>query len=144
MSEELMTAIPNLALALPELWLAGGAMVLLMVGVYSGSRASQWVTGLSIALLIIATVTLVWLTGDYSSQAEADTKAAITTMQSAFDGLPSAAFLAASEAVVPAPLPAAPGLLIRRTPNSRIRCNSALWASDTTPFLPGTSPRNLW
>ncbi len=77
MTEELMIAIPNLTLALPELWLAGGAMVLLMVGSFAGERASQWVTGLSIALLIIATVTLMWLTGDYASEPQ-------TTMHGAF------------------------------------------------------------
>lgn len=41
----------SLALATPELILAVGAMALLMVGVYSGERANNTVTGLSVALL---------------------------------------------------------------------------------------------
>jgi NADH-quinone oxidoreductase subunit N len=46
----------SLNLATPELILAIGAMVLLMVGVYSGARASNTVTGLSVALLAAVAV----------------------------------------------------------------------------------------
>ncbi len=52
--------IPNLALAAPEMWLAGGAMVLLMIGVFSGDGATRIVTGLSVALLVLAGVWLIW------------------------------------------------------------------------------------
>ncbi len=51
---ELMTQIPGLNLALPELILAIGAMVLLMIGVFSGKNASGLVGGLSMALLVAA------------------------------------------------------------------------------------------
>ncbi len=46
----------------PELIMAGGAMVLLMVGVFAGERSAQTVTGLSVALIIIAGLWLVFLT----------------------------------------------------------------------------------
>ncbi len=42
----------SLSLVLPELIIAGGALVLLMVGVYSGERANSTVTGLAVAVLI--------------------------------------------------------------------------------------------
>jgi NADH-quinone oxidoreductase subunit N len=42
----------SLTLATPELIIAIGAMVLLMVGVYSGPRANATVTGLAVAILI--------------------------------------------------------------------------------------------
>ncbi|NGN40850.1 NADH-quinone oxidoreductase subunit NuoN [Mesorhizobium sp. CGMCC 1.15528] len=42
----------SLSLALPELIIAGGALVLLMIGVYSGERANSTVTGLAVAILI--------------------------------------------------------------------------------------------
>jgi NADH-quinone oxidoreductase subunit N len=44
----------SLALALPEVALAVGAMALLMVGVFSGERANTTVTGLSVALFLAA------------------------------------------------------------------------------------------
>ncbi len=44
----------SLVLAAPELILAIGAMVLLMVGVFSGERANTTVTGLAVAILIVA------------------------------------------------------------------------------------------
>jgi NADH-quinone oxidoreductase subunit N len=44
----------SLALALPEVALAIGAMALLMVGVFSGERANTTVTGLSVALFLAA------------------------------------------------------------------------------------------
>jgi len=52
--------IPNLALAAPELWLAVGALALLMIGVFSGEGATRVVTGLSVALLVLAGVWLIW------------------------------------------------------------------------------------
>ncbi len=55
--------IPNLALAMPELLLAGGSMILLMIGVYSGESSTRVVTGLSVALIILAGVWLVWVPG---------------------------------------------------------------------------------
>ncbi|WP_319531682.1 NADH-quinone oxidoreductase subunit NuoN [uncultured Cohaesibacter sp.] len=53
MTPELAT-LPDLMPALPEILLAVGAMVLLMIGVFGGERTSQVVTGLAVALLIIA------------------------------------------------------------------------------------------
>ena len=44
----------SMGLALPELILAVGAMVLLMVGVYSSERANSTVTGLAVAILLAA------------------------------------------------------------------------------------------
>ena len=44
----------SMGLAIPELILAVGAMVLLMVGVYSGERANTTVTGLAVAILLAA------------------------------------------------------------------------------------------
>lgn len=48
--------LPSLAIIAPELWLAVGAMVLLMVGVFSGRNATTLVTGLAVALLVIAAI----------------------------------------------------------------------------------------
>ena len=48
---QVIMATQNLSLLVPELWLAIGAMVLLMVGVFSGERSVSQVTGLSIALI---------------------------------------------------------------------------------------------
>ena len=51
MSAELLSQ--SLTLALPELILAGGAMVLLMIGVFApADRANSTVTGLAVAVLI--------------------------------------------------------------------------------------------
>ena len=55
--------IPGLTLAWPELLVAGGSMVLLMVGVFSGEGASRLVTGLAIALVIGAGI-LLWIDTD--------------------------------------------------------------------------------
>lgn len=44
----------SLVLSAPELIIAGGALVLLMVGVFSGERANTTVTGLTVAVLIAA------------------------------------------------------------------------------------------
>lgn len=51
MSAELAT---SLNLGTPELLLAVGSMVLLMIGVFSGKGANSTVTGLSVALLVVA------------------------------------------------------------------------------------------
>jgi NADH-quinone oxidoreductase subunit N len=59
MTAELLTA--SLELSIPELILAVGAMVLLMIGVFSGQRSSSVVTGLAVALLIISGLWLVLL-----------------------------------------------------------------------------------
>ncbi|MFK7901232.1 MAG: NADH-quinone oxidoreductase subunit NuoN [Nitratireductor sp.] len=56
--------IPNLSFAAPELVLAIGAMVLLMIGVFSGRSATTLVTGLALALLVIAGVVLFRLQGE--------------------------------------------------------------------------------
>ncbi|MEZ5801815.1 MAG: NADH-quinone oxidoreductase subunit NuoN [Nitratireductor sp.] len=48
----------------PELVLAIGAMFLLMLGVFRGRGASSSVTGLALAVLIIAGLWLVWFTGE--------------------------------------------------------------------------------
>ncbi len=45
--------------ALPEIILAVGALALLMIGVFGGDRATPVVTGLSVALLVIAAVALI-------------------------------------------------------------------------------------
>lgn len=50
----IMTQLPNFNLALPELVLAIGAMVLLMIGAYSKGQASGLVSGLAMALLVVA------------------------------------------------------------------------------------------
>ncbi len=47
-------SVQNLSLLVPELWLSIGAMVLLMIGVFSGPKSTPHVTGLSIALLVAA------------------------------------------------------------------------------------------
>ncbi|CAI2934117.1 NADH-quinone oxidoreductase subunit NuoN [Aminobacter sp. P9b] len=51
MTPELLS---SLSLSMPELIIAVGALVLLMVGVFSGERANSTVTGLAVALLIAA------------------------------------------------------------------------------------------
>ena len=52
--------IPNLALATPELLLGVGAMVLLMIGVFVGETSTRIVTGLSVALIVLAGIWLIW------------------------------------------------------------------------------------
>ena len=51
----------DLALIAPEIVLSVGAMILLMIGVFRGAASSSAVTGLAIALLIIAGICLYWL-----------------------------------------------------------------------------------
>jgi NADH-quinone oxidoreductase subunit N len=49
-----VTMLPAFLPALPEIVLAVGALVLLMIGAYGGERATPAVTGLSIALIVVA------------------------------------------------------------------------------------------
>ena len=56
--------IPNLVLATPELLLGIGAMVLLMVGVFMGETSTRIVTGLSVALIVLAGIWLIWSPGE--------------------------------------------------------------------------------
>ncbi|MXN67034.1 NADH-quinone oxidoreductase subunit NuoN [Stappia sp. GBMRC 2046] len=50
----MVSELPDLMPALPELLLAAGALVLLMVGVFGGERSTPIVTGMSVALLAVA------------------------------------------------------------------------------------------
>ena len=52
----------SLSIAAPELILSVGAMVLLMIGVFMGEKSSQTVTGLSVAVIIIAALWLILIT----------------------------------------------------------------------------------
>lgn len=54
----------SLVLATPELIIAVGAMVLLMIGVYSGERANATVTGLAVAILIGAGAWMLLFSGE--------------------------------------------------------------------------------
>ena len=54
-----MTALPDFALAGPELLLAAGALLLLLLGAYGGERRGGLVSGLSILLLVVAAVGVV-------------------------------------------------------------------------------------
>jgi NADH-quinone oxidoreductase subunit N len=58
---ETVMSTQNLALLGPELWLALGALVLLMVGVFSGERSSSKVTGLSLAIIVAAALWLFFM-----------------------------------------------------------------------------------
>jgi NADH-quinone oxidoreductase subunit N len=53
--------IPTLLPVLPEIVLALGAMVLLMVGVFRGERAAKGIEGAAILLLLITALIIVWL-----------------------------------------------------------------------------------
>ncbi len=55
---------PNVALIVPELILATGALALLMVGAFGGEKSTRLVTGLSVALLVIALVFVIFITED--------------------------------------------------------------------------------
>ncbi|MBO0902179.1 NADH-quinone oxidoreductase subunit NuoN [Jiella sonneratiae] len=52
----------SLAIAAPELIMSVGAMILLMIGVFMGEKSSQTVTGLSVAVIIIAALWLILVT----------------------------------------------------------------------------------
>ncbi len=56
--------LTNLALAYPEMMLAVGAMVLLMIGTFSGEASVRLVTGLSVALLVATGLWLAFMTGE--------------------------------------------------------------------------------
>ena len=58
MSSEL-AMLPDLMPALPEIFLAVGAMVLLMIGAFGGQKMTTMITGLAVAFLIIVGVLLV-------------------------------------------------------------------------------------
>ncbi len=61
MTSEILKA--SLHLSLPELILAVGAMVLLMIGAYTGRSSHNLINGLAVALLIIAGLVLVFVSG---------------------------------------------------------------------------------
>ncbi|MBK5567330.1 NADH-quinone oxidoreductase subunit NuoN [Ensifer sp. 2YAB10] len=61
------TLLASLQLSIPELILAVGAMALLMIGVFAGEKSASTVTGLAVALLIIAGLWLVLKTGEGSA-----------------------------------------------------------------------------
>ncbi len=58
------TILASLHLSTPELILAVGALVLLMIGVFSGEKSSGLVTGLAVGVLVVAGAWLVLKTGD--------------------------------------------------------------------------------
>ena len=58
------TILASLHLSTPELILAVGALVLLMIGVFSGEKSTGMVTGLAVGVLIVAGTWLVLKTGD--------------------------------------------------------------------------------
>ena len=62
MTADLLKA--SLELSIPEIILAVGSMVLLMIGVFSSGRSASLVTGLAVALLIVAGLWLVTLSGE--------------------------------------------------------------------------------
>src|SRR5215472_12032424 len=53
--------IPTLLPAVPEIVLAVGAMLLLMVGVFRGERASKGIEGGAVLLLLLTALVVVWL-----------------------------------------------------------------------------------
>jgi len=55
----MMTALPDFALAGPELLLAVGALLLLLLGAYGGEKRASLVSGLSALLLIVAVVAVI-------------------------------------------------------------------------------------
>ena len=59
--------LPDLAPVLPELLLAIGALVLVLIGAIAGERATSVVTGISAALLIVAGLVLIAVTPDGTS-----------------------------------------------------------------------------
>ncbi len=61
------TILASLQLSAPELILAVGALALLMIGVFAGEKSASTVTGLAVALLIIAGLWLVLVTGEGSA-----------------------------------------------------------------------------
>ncbi|MFM9858227.1 NADH-quinone oxidoreductase subunit NuoN [Pseudoxanthobacter sp. M-2] len=55
-----MATLPDLMPVLPELLLAVGALVLLMVGVFGGERSTPVVTGMAAAVIIVAAIVLIF------------------------------------------------------------------------------------
>ncbi|BBE70750.1 NADH-quinone oxidoreductase subunit NuoN [Oharaeibacter diazotrophicus] len=55
-----MFAMPDFGLAAPELILAIGSLVLLMIGAFGGDRTYRTVTGLSVVVLLLALVAVIW------------------------------------------------------------------------------------
>src|SRR5215470_5568201 len=53
--------IPTLLPAVPEIVLAVGAMLLLMVGVFRGERASKGIEGGAVLLLLLTALVVIWL-----------------------------------------------------------------------------------
>ena len=58
------TILASLHLSIPELILAVGALVLLMIGVFSGERSGPMVTGLAIAVLAVAGLWIIFVPGE--------------------------------------------------------------------------------
>jgi NADH-quinone oxidoreductase subunit N len=58
------SAIPAFLPAMPEIVLAAGALVLLMIGAFGGERTTPLITGLSVALIVFAGVGVLMNTGD--------------------------------------------------------------------------------
>lgn len=56
--------LPDLSPAMPEIFLACGAMLLLMYGVFRGERATRSITILSVVLLLLAAVGLLYVVED--------------------------------------------------------------------------------
>lgn len=54
-----MTAFPDFALAGPELLLAAGALLLLLIGAYGSEKRGSLISGLSVLLLLVAAVAVV-------------------------------------------------------------------------------------
>ncbi|WP_152047909.1 NADH-quinone oxidoreductase subunit NuoN [Aureimonas psammosilenae] len=54
----------SLSIAMPEVILGVGAMVLLMIGVFSGERSTRFMTSLAVALLIVTAARLIFFTPD--------------------------------------------------------------------------------
>lgn len=59
-----MTALPDFMLALPEITLAAGAMLLLMLGAFGGDKTTPVVSVLSVGLLVLAAVLIAFATRD--------------------------------------------------------------------------------
>ncbi|WFU03116.1 NADH-quinone oxidoreductase subunit NuoN [Rhizobium sp. CB3171] len=58
------TILASLHLSIPELILAVGALVLLMIGVFAGERSGPTVTGLAIAVLAVAGLWIIFVPGE--------------------------------------------------------------------------------
>lgn len=55
-----MTALPDFALATPEILLAAGALVLLMIGAFGGEKRTGLVSGLAVLLLLATAVAVIF------------------------------------------------------------------------------------